>query len=40
MEKKTLKGEFVCFEVRDDQNNTIGVDVFYNGIFQHRWLKP
>jgi hypothetical protein len=40
MKKQTLKGEFVCFEVRDEQKNLIGIDVFYNGIFQHRWTTP
>jgi hypothetical protein len=39
MKNKKLKGEFVCLEVRDKKNNIVGVDVFYNGIFQHRWNK-
>ena len=38
MKKTKLKGEFICLEVRDENNETIGIDVFYNGIFQHRWL--
>lgn len=37
---RKLKGEFVCLEVRDNENNIIGIDVFYNGIHHHRWLKP
>lgn len=37
--KRKLKGEFVTFEVRNEKNETIGIDVFYNGIFQHRHLN-
>ena len=40
MKKKKLKGEFVCFEVRDEQKNLIGIDVFYNGVHQYRWTQP
>lgn len=37
MKKQKLKGEFICLEVRNKENNIIGINVFYNGIFQYQW---
>jgi hypothetical protein len=40
MTKQKLKGEFICFEVRDEQKRLLRVNVFYNGILHHTWENP
>jgi hypothetical protein len=40
MSKKTLKGEIVAFEVRDEQKRLLRVNFFYNGILHHTWENP
>lgn len=35
--KRKLKGETIVSEVQRD-GKTVGVDVFYNGIFKHRQI--
>lgn len=37
MKKQKLKGETIVFEVQRE-GEIVGVDVFYNGEFQHRQM--
>lgn len=37
MKKQKLKGETIVFEVQRE-GKIVGVDVFYNRIFQHRQM--